>query len=109
MHLISEWIPALDGVKEKLERGARVADVGCGHGVSVILMAKAFPKSRFFGFDYHQPSIDRAREMAREEGVADRAIFEARRRQGLSAGPSTWSPFSTACMTWAIRSARPRT
>ena len=76
MHLISEWIPALDGVKEKLERGARVADVGCGHGVSVILMAKAFPKSRFFGFDYHQPSIDRAREMAREEGVADRAIFE---------------------------------
>jgi cyclopropane fatty-acyl-phospholipid synthase-like methyltransferase len=53
-----------------------VADVGCGHGASVILMAKAFPKSRFFGFDYHQPSIDRAREMARAEGVADRAIFE---------------------------------
>ncbi len=76
MHLVSEWIPALDGVKEKLERGARVADVGCGHGASVILMAKAFPKSQFFGFDYHQPSIDRAREMAREAGVADRAIFE---------------------------------
>jgi SAM-dependent methyltransferase len=76
MHLVSEWIPALDGVREKLERGARVADVGCGHGASVILMAKAFPKSKFFGFDYHQPSIDRARERAREAGVADRAIFE---------------------------------
>jgi SAM-dependent methyltransferase len=76
MHLVAEWIPALDGVKEKLERGARVADVGCGHGASVILMAKAFPKSKFFGFDYHQPSIDRAREVARDEGVADRAIFE---------------------------------
>ncbi|HXM89341.1 MAG TPA: class I SAM-dependent methyltransferase, partial [Candidatus Acidoferrum sp.] len=76
MHLVSEWIPALDGVREKLERGARVADVGCGHGASVILMAKAFPKSKFFGFDYHQPSIDRARESAREAGVADRATFE---------------------------------
>jgi SAM-dependent methyltransferase len=76
MHLVSEWIPALDGVREKLERGARVADVGCGHGASVILMAKAFPKSRFFGFDYHQPSIDRAREIARDAGVADRVTFE---------------------------------
>jgi SAM-dependent methyltransferase len=76
MHLVSEWIPALEGVREKLERGARVADVGCGHGASVILMAKAFPKSRFFGFDYHQPSIDRARELAREAGVADRVSFE---------------------------------
>jgi len=75
-HLVSDWIPALDGVKQKLERGARVADVGCGHGASVILMAKAFPKSRFFGFDYHQPSIDRARELARDEGVADRVSFE---------------------------------
>jgi SAM-dependent methyltransferase len=76
MHLVSEWIPALDGVKEKLERGARVADVGCGHGASVILMAKAFPKSKFFGFDFHQPSIDRANEIARAEGVADRVSFE---------------------------------
>lgn len=75
-HLVAEWIPALEGVKQKLERGARVADVGCGHGASVILMAKAFPKSRFFGFDYHQPSIDRAREVARAEGVADRVSFE---------------------------------
>ena len=76
IHLVSEWIPALEGVKEKLERGARVADVGCGHGASVILMAKAFPKSQFFGFDYHEPSIVRAREAAREAGVADRAHFE---------------------------------
>jgi SAM-dependent methyltransferase len=76
MHLVSEWIPALDGVKQKLERGARVADVGCGHGASVILMAKAFPKSKYFGFDYHQPSIDRANEIARAEGVADRVSFE---------------------------------
>ena len=76
MHLVSEWIPALDGVKEKLERGARVADVGCGHGASVILMARAFPKSQFFGFDYHEPSILRAREVAKEAGVADRAHFE---------------------------------
>ncbi len=76
MHLVAEWIPALDGVKEKLERGARVADVGCGHGASVILMAQAFPKSQFIGFDYHEPSIVRARELARAAGVADRARFE---------------------------------
>lgn len=76
MNLVSQWIPALDGVEEKLERGARVADVGCGHGASVILMAQAFPKSQFFGFDYHEPSIVRARELAREAGVADRAHFE---------------------------------
>jgi 2-polyprenyl-3-methyl-5-hydroxy-6-metoxy-1,4-benzoquinol methylase len=76
MHLVSEWIPALQGVEEKLKRGARVADVGCGHGSSLILMAKAYPKSEFFGFDYHEPSIVRAREAAREAGVSDRAHFE---------------------------------
>jgi SAM-dependent methyltransferase len=75
-HLVSEWIPALDGVKEKLERGAYVADVGCGHGASTILMAKAFPKSQFTGFDYHEPSIVQARELAREAGVADRVTFQ---------------------------------
>jgi SAM-dependent methyltransferase len=75
-HLVAEWIPALEGIEEKLKRGARVADVGCGHGASVILMAKAYPKSEFFGFDYHEPSIIRARELAREAGVADRAHFE---------------------------------
>src|SRR5919205_276796 len=69
LHLINDWIPALDGVKEKLERGATVADVGCGHGASTIIMAEAFPNSRFFGFDYHGPSIERAREAAAEVGV----------------------------------------
>ena len=64
-NLVSSWIPALSDVKEKLEAGARVADVGCGKGASTILMAKAFPKSRFFGFDYHDKSIEAARESAR--------------------------------------------
>ena len=75
-HLVAEWIPALEGVEEKLKRGARVADVGCGHGASVILMAQAYPKSQFAGFDYHEPSIVRAREAARAAGVADRVRFE---------------------------------
>src|SRR5262249_28597980 len=65
----SSWIPALDGVEAKLTRGAEVADVGCGHGSSTILMAKAYPKSKFCGFDYHQASIDRAKEIAREAGL----------------------------------------
>ncbi|HEY6335366.1 MAG TPA: methyltransferase domain-containing protein [Alphaproteobacteria bacterium] len=75
-YLVDAWIPALDGVKQKLERGAAVADVGCGHGASTILMAKAFPKSRFAGFDYHWPSVERAREAAREARVEDRVFFE---------------------------------
>jgi SAM-dependent methyltransferase len=75
-HLVSEWIPALDGVEEKLEAGAKVADVGCGHGASTILMAEAFPSSVFIGFDYHEASIERARDAAMAAGVADRAGFE---------------------------------
>ena len=75
-NLVSAWIPALRGVKEKLETGARVADVGCGKGVSTILMTKAFPNSRFFGFDYHTESIAAARESARRAGVAERVTFE---------------------------------
>jgi SAM-dependent methyltransferase len=75
-HLVGEWLPALDGVSEKLAAGAQVADVGCGHGASTILMAQAFPNSRFVGFDYHPASIERARERAAEAGVADRARFE---------------------------------
>src|SRR5271167_3688622 len=74
-HLIGEWIPALDGVQEKLEHGAKVADVGCGHGASTIIMAEAFPNSEFFGFDYHAPSIERAHEAAKEAGVDDRITF----------------------------------
>ncbi len=75
-HLVAEWIPALDGVQEKLQRGAKVADVGCGHGASTIIMAEAFPSSQFFGFDYHAASIERAREAAQEAGVAERITFE---------------------------------
>ncbi|WP_430648658.1 class I SAM-dependent methyltransferase, partial [Bradyrhizobium manausense] len=61
-HLVQEWLPALDGVVDKLKRGAKVADVGCGHGVSTRLMAEAFPNSRFYGFDYHEGSIEAARK-----------------------------------------------
>jgi 2-polyprenyl-3-methyl-5-hydroxy-6-metoxy-1,4-benzoquinol methylase len=75
-NLITSWLPALDGVVAKLEGGASVADVGCGHGASTILMAKAYPKSQFTGFDFHQPSIERARQSATEAGVADRVRFE---------------------------------
>jgi SAM-dependent methyltransferase len=75
-HLMTEWIPSLQGVQSKLEAGANVADVGCGHGASTILMAQAFPKSRFYGFDYHRPSIDNARRAAEAAGVADRVTFD---------------------------------
>lgn len=75
-HLVDEWIPSLYGVKDKLERGAKVADIGCGHGASTIIMAEAFPNASFFGFDYHASSIDRARRAAKEAGVADRVEFE---------------------------------
>jgi SAM-dependent methyltransferase len=75
-HLVDEWIPSLDGVQAKLERGARVADVGCGHGASTVIMAKAFPASEFHGFDYHPESIERARAVAKQERVADRVSFE---------------------------------
>src|SRR5215470_3524065 len=73
--LVPAWIPALDGVQAKLEAGASVADVGCGHGATTIIMAQAYPNSRFVGFDYHEPSIERARQAAVEAGVADRVEF----------------------------------
>lgn len=74
-HLVAEWLPALEGVVDKLEAGAKVADVGCGHGASTVIMAQAFPASRFVGFDYHAPSISTATQRAQEGGVADRATF----------------------------------
>jgi SAM-dependent methyltransferase len=74
--LMQTWIPALQGnIEDKLKRGGKVADVGCGHGVSTVFMAQAFPKSHFHGFDAHPPSIEKARELAREEGV-DNVTFE---------------------------------
>jgi SAM-dependent methyltransferase len=76
-NLTSNWIPALDGVEGKAKSGAKVGDIGCGFGASTIIMAQAYPRSRFFGFDYHEASIDRARERARQAGVADRIAFEA--------------------------------
>lgn len=74
-HLTNEWIPALNGTHDTLKRGGSVADVGCGHGVSTTIMAKAYPNSTFVGFDFHEPSIQRAREVAKEEGV-DNVTFE---------------------------------
>jgi 2-polyprenyl-3-methyl-5-hydroxy-6-metoxy-1,4-benzoquinol methylase len=75
-NLTGSWIPALEGVEEKLKTGARVADVGCGHGASTLLMAEAYPKSTFVGFDYHERSIEYARSRALEAGVSDRVTFE---------------------------------
>jgi SAM-dependent methyltransferase len=75
-NLVNSWIPALDGTGKKLNEGGRVADVGCGLGASTILLAKAFPKSKFFGFDYHDKSIALARQRAQSAGVADRVSFE---------------------------------
>src|SRR3954467_4235006 len=75
-NLVDGWLPTLEGVVEKLQRGARVADVGCGHGASTIVMAKAFPSSQYFGFDYHDGSIATARERAQAAGVDDRVRFD---------------------------------
>ena len=75
-NLTSSWIPALNGVEAKLKHGAKVADIGCGLGSSTILMAKSFPESEFFGFDYHDGSIELARQEAKREGLSDRLHFE---------------------------------
>ncbi len=75
-HLVAEWLPAMEGVVEALERGATVADMGCGHGASTILMAQAFPSSRFLGSDYHEASIETARQRATAAGVSDRVTFD---------------------------------
>jgi SAM-dependent methyltransferase len=75
-NLVSSWLPALDGVVAKLERGATVADVGCGHGFSTIFMAKAFPKSTFVGYDFHPSSVEQARAHAAQHGVTENTKFE---------------------------------
>jgi SAM-dependent methyltransferase len=83
-NLVSAWIPSLEGVGEKLKSGARVADVGCGLGASTILMAKSYPKSEFVGFDYHDKSIETAKQRAREAGVGDRIRFEVAKAKDYS-------------------------
>jgi 2-polyprenyl-3-methyl-5-hydroxy-6-metoxy-1,4-benzoquinol methylase len=75
-NLVESWLPALDGIVPRLTAGANVADVGCGHGSSTIIMAQAFPNSRFVGYDYHGPSIERARAAASTAGVSDRVNFD---------------------------------
>ena len=80
-NLVSNWLPALEGVEARLKAGARVADIGCGHGASTIIMAQAHPSSTFVGFDYHEPSIQHARKAASDAGVADRVSFEVARAQ----------------------------
>jgi 2-polyprenyl-3-methyl-5-hydroxy-6-metoxy-1,4-benzoquinol methylase len=75
-NLVQQWLPALDGVVEKLKRGAKVADVGCGHGWSTVMMAKAFPKSTFIGYDFHPTSIEDARAHAKTHGVSANTRFE---------------------------------
>lgn len=76
-HLIATWIPSLTGIEEKLKTGGKVADIGCGHGSSTIIMAQAYPNSRFWGFDNHEKSIETARQRAKDAGVSDRVTFEA--------------------------------
>ena len=85
MHLLTEWIPALEGVQAKLEEGATVADLGCGHGASTLLMADAYPLSRFTGSDYHEGSIEAARERAAEAALGNRVTFEVSGAQSLVA------------------------
>jgi SAM-dependent methyltransferase len=87
MHLTADWIPALTGIDEKLKAGGKVADVGCGHGASTIIMAQAYPNSRFHGFDNHAPSIEHARRAAEEAGVADRTTFEVASAEAIPEGP----------------------
>jgi SAM-dependent methyltransferase len=85
-NLVNSWLPALDGVVEKLKRGALVADVGCGHGYSTVLMAQAFPNSRFIGFDFHEASIEEAKKHAAEHGVSDSVEFQVSSAQDFPGG-----------------------
>jgi SAM-dependent methyltransferase len=83
-HLVQSWIPSLGGIEDRLRAGARVADVGSGHGAATILMAQAYPRSSFVGFDYHAPSVEAARERTSEAGVQDRLSFEVASATGYS-------------------------
>lgn len=100
-NLINSWIPALDGVKEKLETGGKVADVGCGLGFSTILMTEAFPKSTFVGFDYHDASIETAREKQRKREFPTALVFKLPKRKIIRAAIMISLHSSTACTIWA--------
>jgi SAM-dependent methyltransferase len=91
-NLVSSWLPALDNVVPKLEQGAKVADIGCGHGASTVVMATAYPNSQFVGFDFHAPSIEQARQRAAQAGVAERVQF-----QQASAQEFPGSDFDLVC------------
>jgi SAM-dependent methyltransferase len=80
-NLLQSWIPSLDGVQEKLERGAKVADVGCGYGHSTLIMAEAFPNSQFYGFDFHAPSIEKAKQLAVEKGLNNVTFATAKAKE----------------------------
>ena len=109
-NLVQSWIPALDGADAKLRAGGKVADVGCGYGASTIIMAAAYPNSQFWGFDYHEPSIRHAkRGSCRRRCVRPRPFRGRPRPRSTRAPTSTWCVTSTACTTWATRSARPAT
>ena len=86
-NLVSSWIPALDGVDEKLRAGASVADVGCGHGASALLLGESYPESTIRGFDYHGPSIDTARKRAADAGLTDRVSFDVASASNFPGGP----------------------
>lgn len=86
-HLIDDWLSSLSGVEEKLKSGAAVADIGCGHGASTIIMAKAYPNSRFYGFDNHPASIEKARQRAEAAGIADRVTFATSGASEIPDGP----------------------
>lgn len=95
-NLIGDWLPALDGVVERLEAGAKVADIGCGFGSSTVLMAKAFPKSSFVGIDFHEPSIAAARKQAEEAGVTN-VSFQVAKAQDFAG-----NGFDLACIFDAL-------
>ena len=108
-NLIPSWIPALDDVQDKLQAGAKAADIGCGLGASTILLAQQYPNTRFTGSDYHDQSIEIARKRAADAASPTGSASRSRLRPVSPAPATTWPPRSTACTTWATRSALPGT
>ena len=106
-NLVNSWIPALDGVEEKLKDGAKVADIGCGLGASTVLMAQAYPKSTFVGFDYHDKSIEAARERATKAGLPSAFRLRSQKRKIFPAAIMILSLTSIVFTIWATRSGQP--